>query len=96
MELQRRELDVCNEEQLHFCFMQKEDSQMQSTATLCTYAFRAANDSRNNTPTNKNDKFPSLDSVKPKVSAIKNHHHFRCPVYVLQQEIQNGRNAKKW
>ena len=39
---------------------------------------------------------PYLDSVEPRVPAIKNQHHFGCPVYVLQQEIQNGRKARKW
>ena len=64
---------------------------------LWTYAIRAANDCRNNAPTRKDDECPiSRFCGTERVPAIKNQHHFGCPVYVLQQKIQNGRKARKW
>jgi len=64
---------------------------------LWTYAIRAANDARNNAPTRSNDECPLSRFCKTeRTPAIKHQHHFGCPVYVLKQEMQNGKKAKKW
>ena len=64
---------------------------------LWPYALRAAVDSRNYAPTNKDDKCPiSRFCATRRTPAISNQHHFGCPVYVLKKEIQDGRKAKKW
>ena len=67
------------------------------STTLRPYALKAANDSRNNAPTRKNDTCPiSRFSETARVPKIYNQHHFGCPVYVLKKEIQDGKKARKW
>jgi hypothetical protein len=63
---------------------------------LWPYALKAANDSRNNAPTRKQDTCPiSRFSETARVPKIQNQHHFGCPVYVLKKEIQDGKKARK-
>ncbi len=64
---------------------------------LWTYAIRAANDSRNYTPTNEHDtcpmsRFCNTSSLPP----VYNQHHFGCPTYVLRKETQDGKKIGKW
>jgi hypothetical protein len=64
---------------------------------LWTYAVRAANDSRNYTPTNEHDTCPmSRFSNTSSLPSIHNQHHFGCPTYVLQKELQDGKKIGKW
>jgi hypothetical protein len=50
---------------------------------LWTYAIRAANDSRNYTPTNDNDASPmSRCCATSSEPTVQNQHHFGCPTYV--------------
>jgi len=64
---------------------------------LWTYAIRAANDSRNYAPTNKNDTSPmSRFCTTSSVPTIQNQHHFGCPTYVLKKELQDHKKIRKW
>jgi hypothetical protein len=64
---------------------------------LWTYAIRAANDSRNYAPTNKNNTCPmSRFCNTVSVPKIQNQHHFGCPTYVLKKELQDHKKIKKW
>jgi hypothetical protein len=59
---------------------------------LWTYAIRAANDSRNYTPTNESDASPmSRFCTTSSIPTIQNQHHFGCPTYVLKKELQTTR-----
>jgi hypothetical protein len=63
---------------------------------LWTYAIRAANDSRNYTPTNENDSSPmSRFCTTSSVPTIQNQHHFGCPTYVLKKELQDHKKIRK-
>ena len=67
------------------------------TTHLWPYAVRAANDSRNNTVTHKYDECPMSRFCKTaRVPPIRNQHHFGCPVYVLNKDMQDGKKARKW
>jgi transposase InsO family protein len=64
---------------------------------LWTYAIRAANDSRNYSPTNKHDICPmSKFCTTSSVPTIQNQHHFGCPTYVLKKELQVQQKIRKW
>jgi hypothetical protein len=64
---------------------------------LWTYAIRAANDSRNYTPTNENDASPmSRFCTTSSVPSVQNQHHFGCPTYVLKKELQDHKTLRKW
>jgi hypothetical protein len=64
---------------------------------LWPYAIKAANDSRNNSPTSKCDDCPiSRFCNTAKAPRIHHQHHFGCPVYVLGKQMQDGKKAKKW
>jgi hypothetical protein len=64
---------------------------------LWTYAIRAANDSRNCTPTNENDASPmSRFCTTSSVPSVQNQHHFGCPTYVLKKELQDHKTLRKW
>jgi hypothetical protein len=60
-------------------------------------ALRAANDSRNNTPTAKSNKCPMSRFCRmARVPKLRHQHHFGCPVYVLSKDMQDGKKARKW
>jgi transposase InsO family protein len=64
---------------------------------LWTYAIRAANDSRNYSPTNEHDICPmSRFCSSSSVPTIQNQHHFGCPTYVLKKELQDHKKIRKW
>jgi len=64
---------------------------------LWPYALKAANDSRNNSPTSKYDDCPISRFCKTaSFPKILHQHHFGCPVYVLGKQMQDGKKAKKW
>jgi hypothetical protein len=64
---------------------------------LWTYAIRAANDSRNYSPTNEHDTCPmSRFCSSSSVPTIQNQHHFGCPTYVLKKELQDHKKIRKW
>jgi hypothetical protein len=64
---------------------------------LWTYAIRAANDSRNYTPTNESDASPmSRFCATSSVPTIHNQHHFGCPTYDLNKELQDHKKIRKW
>jgi hypothetical protein len=64
---------------------------------LWTYAIRAANDSRNYAPTNKDDTCPmSKFCNTASVPKVQNQHHFGCPTYVLRKELQDHKKIRKW
>jgi transposase InsO family protein len=64
---------------------------------LWPYALKAANDSRNNTVTHKYDECPMSRFCRTaRVPPICNQHHFGCPVYVLNKNMQDGKKARKW
>jgi hypothetical protein len=64
---------------------------------LWTYAIRAANDSRNYSPTNEHDICPmSRFCSSSSVPTIQNQHHFGCPAYVLKEELQDHKKIRKW
>ena len=67
------------------------------TTHLWPYALRCANESRNTYPTKTNDMSPlnrfSKTTNKP---SYRHQHHFGCPVYVLQKNIQDGQKPRKW
>jgi len=65
---------------------------------LWPYALRAASDTNNSIPKIGEAKSPlevfSSSNVRPN---YRNHHHFGCPVYVLDGNLQAGKRAgKKW
>ena len=66
-------------------------------AHLWPYAVRLACDIDNNTPRIKTAETPierfSSIPVQPRT---KHYHHFGCPVYVLDGDIQQGKKGKKW
>jgi hypothetical protein len=64
---------------------------------LWTYAIRAANDSKNYTPTNENDASSmSRFCTTSSVPTIQNQHHFGCPPYVWKKEIQDHKKIRNW
>jgi len=64
---------------------------------LWTYAIRAANDSRNYAPTNKDDTCPmSKFCNTASVPKVQHQHHFGCPTYVLRKELQDHKKIRKW
>jgi transposase InsO family protein len=67
------------------------------TTHLWPYALRAANDSRNNTPTAKSNECPMSRFCRTaRVPKLRHQHHFGCPVYVLSKDMQDGKKARKW
>jgi hypothetical protein len=67
------------------------------TTHLWPYALRAANDSRNNTPTAKSNEYPMSRFCRTaRVPKLRRQHHFGCPVYVLSKDMQDGKKARKW
>jgi hypothetical protein len=64
---------------------------------LWPYAIRAANDSRNYSPTNEEDICPMARFCKTaSIPSIQNQHHFGCPTYVLKKELQDRKKIRKW
>jgi hypothetical protein len=64
---------------------------------LWTYAIRAANDSRNYTPTNESDASPlSRFCTTSSVPKIQNQYHYGCQTYVLKKELQDHKKIRKW
>jgi hypothetical protein len=64
---------------------------------LWTYAIRAANDSRNYSPTNEQDTCPiSRFCSTSSLPSIQNQHHFECPTYVLRKKLQDRKKIGKW
>jgi len=64
---------------------------------LWTYAIRAANDSRNYTPTNESGTSPmSRFCATSSIPTIQIQHHFGCPTYVLKKELQDHKKIRKW
>jgi transposase InsO family protein len=67
------------------------------TTYLWPYALRAANDSRNNTPTAKSNECPMSRFCRTaRVPKLRHQHHFGCPVHVLSKDMQDGKKAGKW
>jgi hypothetical protein len=64
---------------------------------LWTNAIRAANDSRNYSPTNEQDTSPTSRFCSiSRLPSIQNQHHFGCPTYVLRKELQVRKKVGKW
>ena len=67
------------------------------STSLWPYALRAANDSMNIQPRKNEKECPiSKFCLTGRVPTVHNQHHFGCPVYVLQKELQDGKKARKW
>ena len=64
---------------------------------LWPYALRCANETRNTTPTKGHDQCPlSRFNGSDFTPSYRHQHHFGCPVYVLDKNIQDGKKARKW
>jgi transposase InsO family protein len=64
---------------------------------LRPYAIRCANETRNTCPTKASNisplnRFCQSDKRPP----YRHQHHFGCPVYVLNKDIQDGKKERKW
>jgi hypothetical protein len=70
------------------------------TTALWPYALRTGNDVFNHAPTlqgERKDSTPYESFTGVKISAEPRHHHtFGCPVYVLANELQQGKTLKAW
>ena len=64
---------------------------------LWPYAIRCANETRNTCPTKTSALSPlNRFCQSDRKPSYRHQHHFGCPVYVLNKEIQDGKKARKW
>ena len=64
---------------------------------LWPYAIRCANETRNTCPTKTSALSPlNRFCQSDRKPSYRHQHHFGCPVYVLNKDIQDGKKARKW
>ena len=67
------------------------------TINLWPYALQMANDIHNSTPHISKDQSPLEQFTNVAVQPMmRNFHHFGCPVYVLNNQLQAGQKGCKW